>query len=79
MNVSFRQLRLFKALAETGSVTAAARIMHVTQPTASMQLKELSNSIGMPLFEFVGKKIYLSEAGKTLALSAQTISQEWES
>ncbi len=79
MNVSFRQLRLFKALAETGSVTAAARIMHVTQPTASMQLKELSNSIGMPLFEFVGKKIYLTEAGKTLALSAQSISQEWES
>jgi LysR family transcriptional regulator, low CO2-responsive transcriptional regulator len=79
MNVSFRQLRLFKALAETGSVTAAARVMHVTQPTASMQLKELSNSIGMPLFEFVGKKIYLTEAGKTLASSAQTISQEWES
>jgi len=79
MNVSFRQLRLFKALAETGSVTAAARVMHVTQPTASMQLKELSNSIGMPLFEFVGKKIYLTEAGKTLALSAQAICQEWES
>ena len=79
MNISFRQLRLFKALAETGSVTAAARIMHVTQPTASMQLKELSNAVGMPLFEFVGKKIYLTEAGKALALSAQSISQEWES
>lgn len=79
MNISFRQLRLFKALAETGSVTAAARVMHVTQPTASMQLKELSSSIGMPLFEFVGKKIYLTEAGKALALSAQSISQEWES
>jgi len=79
MNVSFRQLRLFKALAETGSVTAAARVMHVTQPTASMQLKELSNSIDMQLFEFVGKKIYLTEAGKALALSAQSISQEWES
>jgi LysR family transcriptional regulator, low CO2-responsive transcriptional regulator len=79
MNISFRQLRLFKALAETGSVTAAARIMHVTQPTASMQLKELSNAVGMPLFEFVGKKIYLTEAGKTLAFSAQSISQEWES
>jgi DNA-binding transcriptional LysR family regulator len=79
MNISFRQLRLFKALAETGSVTAAARVMHVTQPTASMQLKELSNAVGMPLFEFVGKKIYLTEAGKVLALSAQSISQEWES
>ena len=79
MNVSFRQLRLFKALAETGSVTAASRIMHVTQPTASMQIRELSGAVGMPLFEYVGKRIYLTEAGKALALSAQSISQEWES
>ncbi len=79
MNISFRQLRLFKALAETGSVTAAARVMHVTQPTASMQLKELSHNVGMTLFEFVGKKLYLTEAGKHLAESAQSISQEWES
>jgi hypothetical protein len=78
MNISFRQLRLFKALAETGSVTAAARLMHVTQPTASMQLKELSNAIGLPLFEIAGKKIYLTEAGKKLASTAQSISKEWE-
>lgn len=78
MNISFRQLRLFSALAETGSVTAAARLMHVTQPTASMQLKEISNNVGLPLFEVVGKKIYLTEAGKSLALTAQSISQEWE-
>ena len=43
MNVSFRQLRLFLALAETGSVSAAAKVMHVTQPTASMQLKDASS------------------------------------
>ena len=45
MNVSFRQLRLFLALAETGSVSAAAKVMHVTQPTASMQLKDMSESV----------------------------------
>ena len=39
MNITFRQLRLFLALAETGSVSGAARAMHVTQPTASMQLR----------------------------------------
>ena len=49
MNVSFRQLRLFLALAETSSVSAAARAMHVTQPTASMQLKEMAQAIGLPL------------------------------
>jgi LysR family transcriptional regulator, low CO2-responsive transcriptional regulator len=42
MNFTFRQLRLFLALAETGSVSAAAKAMNVTQPTASMQLKEIS-------------------------------------
>ena len=46
MNTSFRQLRLFLALAEQGSVSAAARAMHVTQPTASMQLREISDAAG---------------------------------
>ena len=49
MNVSFRQLRLFLALHETGSVSGAARAMHVTQPTASMQLREVTESVGLPL------------------------------
>ena len=42
MNVTFRQLRLFLALADSGSVSAAAKALHVTQPTASMQLKEIT-------------------------------------
>lgn len=79
MNVTFRQLQLFKTFSETLSVTAAAKKMHVTQPTASMQLKELTNAVGMPLYEVVGKKIYLTEAGMALASKAQSISQEWES
>jgi DNA-binding transcriptional LysR family regulator len=49
MNITFRQLRLLLALADTGSVSAAARAMHVTQPTASMQLKEIAQSVGLPL------------------------------
>jgi DNA-binding transcriptional LysR family regulator len=78
MNITFRQIRLFLALAETGSVTAAARVMHVTQPTASMQLKEISHAVGLPLYEVVGKKIYLTQAGKELALTARDISMSWE-
>ncbi|MFM7670715.1 MAG: LysR family transcriptional regulator, partial [Betaproteobacteria bacterium] len=57
MNLTFRQLRLFLALADTGSVSAAARALHVTQPTASMQLKEITQSIGMPVYEVVGKRV----------------------
>jgi DNA-binding transcriptional LysR family regulator len=78
MNLTFRQLRLFLALADTGSVSAAARALHVTQPTASMQLKEITQSIGMPVYEVVGKRVFLTEAGRELAETARAIAGEWE-
>lgn len=78
MNITFRQLRLFLALAETGSVSAAARAMHVTQPTASMQLKEVAQSVGLPLYDIVGKKLLLTEVGKELALTARSVAQSWD-
>ncbi len=77
MNVTFRQLRLFLALAEHGSITAAARACHVTQPTVSMQLRELSDSVGMPLYEQIGKKLYLTAAGEALAETARAMVDEW--
>jgi DNA-binding transcriptional LysR family regulator len=78
MNITFRQLRLFLALSETGSVSAAARAMHVTQPTASMQLREITDSVGMPLYEVISRRIYLTDAGRQLAKTARTIVDEWE-
>jgi DNA-binding transcriptional LysR family regulator len=75
MNFTFRQLRLFLALEETGSVSAAAKAMHVTQPTASMQLKEISASVELPLYEVVGRKVFLTEVGKALAVTAREITQ----
>jgi DNA-binding transcriptional LysR family regulator len=78
MNVTFRQLRLFLALAESGSVSAAARAMHVTQPTASMQLKEITQSVGLPLYELIGKKIHLTEVGRELAATARAMTLSWE-
>ena len=78
MNVTFRQLRLFLALADSGSVSAAAKALHVTQPTASMQLKEITQSVGVPLFEFVGKKLYLTDVGKELATTARAVAHSWD-
>ena len=78
MNVTFRQLRLFMALAETGSVSAAARMVHVTQPTASMGLKEIRDAVGVPLYEVVARKVYLTQMGHELAKTARAISSEWE-
>lgn len=79
MHLTFRQLRLFQALAEKGSVSEAAKALHVTQPTASMQLKEMSSTIGLPLYEVIGKKVFLTETGHSLAATAREISQHWES
>ena len=79
MNITFRQLRLFLALADTGSVSSAAKLMHVTQPTASMQLKDITESVGLPLYEVVSKKIYLTDMGRELATTARAIAQSWDS
>lgn len=78
MNVTFRQLKLFLALAETGSVSSAARAMHVTQPTASMQLKEVTQAVGVPLYEVISKKVHLTEMGRELAQTAREMVQTWE-
>jgi DNA-binding transcriptional LysR family regulator len=79
MNITFRQLRLFLALAETGSVSAAARMVHVSQPTASMGLKEVTDAVGVPLYEVVARKVHLTAMGQALAKTARAISTEWES
>ena len=63
---TFRQLELFEAIARLGSFTRAADELFLTQPTVSMQIKKLSDTVGMPLFEQVGKKIYLTDIGHEL-------------
>ncbi len=77
MNITFRQLRLFLALAETGSVSRAARECHVTQPTASMQLKDISDSVGIALYEVISRRVHLTDAGRSLAKTARSIAHEW--
>ena len=78
MNITFRQLRLVLALSETGSVSGAARVMHVTQPTASMQLKEVSDAVGLALYEVVARKVYMTQVGLDLARTARSIASEWD-
>ena len=63
------QLRLFEASARLGSFTRAAQELHMAQPTASVQIKKLSETVGIPLFEHVGRRLYLTEAGRRLHAS----------
>lgn len=63
---TLRQLEVFEAIARLKSFTRAAEELFLTQPTVSMQIKKLTDQIGLPLFEQIGKKIYLTDAGKEL-------------
>jgi len=65
-HTTLRQLEVFEAIARLGSFTRASEELHLTQPTVSMQIKKLTDAVGMPLFEQVGKKVYLTEAGRAL-------------
>ncbi len=66
MNVTFRQLRVFEAVASCLSYTQAAQELHLSQPAVSMQIKQLEENIGLPLFEKMGRQIYLTEAGREM-------------
>ncbi|WP_412852639.1 LysR substrate-binding domain-containing protein [Ectothiorhodospira shaposhnikovii] len=66
MNFTFRQLKAFEAVARNLSYTRASEELHLTQPAVSMQIKQLEEHVGLPLFEQIGKRIYLTDAGKEL-------------
>lgn len=75
-NVTLRQLRVFTAVARNLSFTAAARELHLTQPAVSMQVKELEDGCGVPLFERIGRGIQLTEAGAELAQCAANVAEQ---
>ena len=67
------QLKVFEAAARHGSFTRAAEELFLTQPTVSMQIKQLTKSVGLPLFEQVGKRLFLTEAGRELFATCREI------
>jgi DNA-binding transcriptional LysR family regulator len=64
---------VFEAAARHSSFTRAAEELFLTQPTISMQIKQLTKSVGIPLFEQVGKRLYLTEAGRELFATCKEI------
>ncbi len=70
-HVTLHQLKVFEVAARHHSFTRAAEEMFLTQPTVSMQIKQLTKLVGIPLFEQVGKKLFLTEAGENLYLTCQ--------
>ena len=76
MNVTFRQLKVFEAVARLLSYTQAAKELYLTQPAVSMQIKQLEENTGLPLLEQIGKKVFLTEAGKEMYHYARSIARE---
>lgn len=74
--ITLHQLQIFEVAARHLSFTRAAEELYLTQPTISMQIKQLSKSVGLPLFEQVGKRLYLTEAGQALYQTCQKIFEQ---
>ncbi len=64
--LTLHQLRVFRAVAHRGSFTRAAEELHLTQSAISAQVRVLTEVLGVPLFEQLGKKIHLTSGGRAL-------------
>lgn len=71
--MNLHHLRIFQAVAQRRSVTAAAADLLLSQPAISLQLKSLEKELGLPLFERGGPKLRLTQAGEVLHRAAVSI------
>ena len=76
LHLTLRQLTIFDAVARHLSHSRAAEELYLSQPGISMQIKQLEEGIGLPLFEQMGKKIFLTEAGRELFQYSRNITQQ---
>ncbi len=73
LRITFRQLQAFRAVCTHLSYSRAAEEMALTQPAISLQIRQLDELIGQPLFEYVGKKLYLTAAAEALLKASEEI------
>ncbi len=71
--ISLRQLQVFESVARHLNHSRAAAELFLSQPAVSMQIKQAEQTIGMPLFEQVGKKLFLTEAGREMLHYSRSI------
>jgi len=73
MRLTLRQLQIFRAVCEHRSYSRAAEEMALTQPAVSLQIRQLEELLGQPLFEYIGKKLYLTDAAQALKQAGEDI------
>jgi len=76
LHFTLRQLQVFEKVASHLNYSRAAEELYLSQPAVSMQIKQLEGHIGLPLFEQMGKKVFLTEAGRELFQYARSISHQ---
>lgn len=76
--LSLRQLQVFLAVYQQQGYKKAANSLGLTQPAVSAQIKQLEGIVEQPLFEYVGRKLYCTEAASRLALCVQRVFDELE-
>jgi LysR family transcriptional regulator, low CO2-responsive transcriptional regulator len=76
VHLTLRQLKVFEAVARHLNYTRAAEELHLTQPAVSMQVKQLEESLGVALFEQLGKRVHLTEAGTEVLGYARSVTQQ---
>ncbi|WP_396145836.1 LysR family transcriptional regulator [Flavobacterium sp.] len=76
MNYTLHQLQVFLKITQTKSITKAAEELHLTQPAVSIQLKNFQDQFDIPLTEVLGRKLYVTDFGKEIALAAENIINE---
>ncbi|MFT5890472.1 MAG: DNA-binding transcriptional LysR family regulator [Dokdonia sp.] len=76
MNYTLHQLEIFYKISELKSVTKASEELFLTQPAVSIQLKKFQDQFKNPLFEVVGRKIYITEFGEEIAKAATKVLED---
>ena len=75
--MTLRHLTIFRAVCQTESITLAAEHLNMTQPAVSLAVRELEDFYGVQLFERMNRRIYITEAGRTLLQYADTILSQY--
>lgn len=76
--MDFTELESFKIIAETGSLTKAARLLHVSQPAMSAMLKKFEEELGVELFDRSPNRIYLNKTGEIALIHVKTMLRNME-
>lgn len=76
MRLTLRQLTIFDSVVRHLSFTRASEELYLSQPAVSMQIKQLEESVGLELFEKMGKSLYLTYAGRELCQYSKNIAKE---